>query len=315
MNEPQSDWIDWLTDAAGFFGMNKVKIRWKLMTWRDSWSQSKQRAVNTVEEVRYRHKVCPHCGTLQDERRKTCLNCGKLLMPHWLEVLKRVGIGLPQVQSVSSLLSLTMILIYVRMVFFQGPSGLITFDADTLIHFGAHAREFTEQGQFWRIATAIFLHGGLMHIAFNLFALMQVGPMVEQIFGRGRTIFLIMVTGIIGNIASEMAMNVLAIGASGAIMGLIGVAAGWGQRDGTRMGHTIRDQMVKWLVYTVLFGFVVHADNAAHIMGFISGALFGYLYKPRWGDMGRHTILYQVETGIGVLLAGATVFLVFFPPS
>ncbi len=312
MNEPPSDWIDWLTDIAGFFGMNKVKIRWKLMTWRDSWGQSKQRAVNTAEEVRYRHKVCPHCGTLQDQGRQTCLNCGKLLLPHWLEMLKRLGIGLPQVQSVSSLLSLTMILIYLRMVFFQGPSGVITFDADTLIHFGAHWREATEAGQFWRISTAIFLHGGLMHIAFNLFALMQVGPMVEQIFGRGRTIFLFMVTGIIGNIASEMAMNVLAIGASGAIMGLIGVAAGWGQRDGTRMGHTIRDQMVKWLVYTVLFGFVVHADNAAHIGGFVSGALFGYLYKPRWGGMMQHNFLYWVETVIGVVLAGATVFLVFF---
>jgi len=97
-------------------------------------------------------------------------------------------------------------------------------------------------------------------------------------------------------------------------MGLIGVAAGWGQRDGTRMGLSIRDMMVKWLVYTVMFGFVVHADNAAHIGGFASGALFGYLYKPKWDDWGTHTILYKIETGIGVLLAGATVFLVFFPP-
>jgi rhomboid protease GluP len=314
-SEHKSDWIDWLTGIAGFLGMNKVQTRWKLMTWRDSWGKSKQRVVNTAEEVRYRHKVCPHCGTLQDENRQTCLNCGKLLMPHWMEVLKRVGIGLPQVQSVSSLLTLVMILIYVRMVIYQGLSGLLAFDEDTLIRFGAHAKEFTEQGQFWRISTAMFLHAGLLHIAFNLFALMQVGPMVEQIFGKGRMLFLYMVTGIIGNIASEMWISHgLAIGASGAIMGLIGVAAGWGQRDGTRMGHGIRDMMVKWLVYTVMMGFVLHADNAAHIGGFVSGALFGYLYKPKWGNWGTHTILYRIETGIGVLLAGATVFLVFFPP-
>src|SRR5665213_1851596 len=125
MNEPQSDWIDWLTDIAGFFGMNKVKIRWKLMTWRDSWKQSKQRAANTVEEVRYRHKVCLHCGTLQDESHRTCLNCGKLLLPHWLEVLKRAGVGIPQVQSISSLLSVVMIAIYLRMVLFQGTAGIL----------------------------------------------------------------------------------------------------------------------------------------------------------------------------------------------
>ncbi len=314
-SERKTDWIDWVTEAAGVLGMNKVKIRWKLMSWRDSWGQSKQRAANTVEQVQYRHKVCPHCGTLQDESHKTCLNCGKLLLPHWLEVLKRVGIGLPQIQSVSSLLSLVMIVIYLRMVMVQGPSGVLAFDADTLIRFGAHWREATAQGQFWRIATAIFLHGGLMHIAFNLFALMQIGPIVEQIFGRGRMLFLFMVTGIVGNIASEMTMNVLAIGASGAIMGLIGVAAGWGQRDGTRMGLGVRDQMVKWLIYTVVFGFMVHADNAAHIGGFVSGALFGYLYKPRWGGMAQHNFLYWVETSIGVLLAGATVFLVFFASS
>jgi rhomboid protease GluP len=201
------------------------------------------------------------------------------------------------------------------MVFFQGPSGVLAFDSNTLIQFGAHWRQASEEGQPWRIATAIFLHGGLMHIAFNLFALMQVGPIIEQIFGRGRMLFLFMVTGIVGNVCSEMAMNVLAIGASGAIMGLIGVAAGWGQRDGTRMGINVRDQMVKWLIYTVMFGFMIHADNAAHIGGFVSGALFGYLYKPRWGGMAQHTILYWIETGVGVLLAGATVFLVFFAGS
>jgi rhomboid protease GluP len=207
-------------------------------------------------------------------------------------------------------------LIYVRMVFFQGPSGVLAFDQNTLIRFGAHWREATEDGQFWRISTAMFLHAGLMHIAFNLFALMQVGPFVEQIFGKGRMLFLYMVTGIIANIGSELWISHgLAIGASGAIMGLIGVAAGWGQRNGTSMGQNIRNQMVKWLVYTVVFGFFIGADNAAHLMGFISGALFGYFYKPKWGDWGTHTFLYKVETGIGILLAGATVFLVFFPPA
>jgi rhomboid protease GluP len=98
-------------------------------------------------------------------------------------------------------------------------------------------------------------------------------------------------------------------------MGLIGVAAGWGQRDGTRMGLNIRDQMVKWLIYTVFFGFMIGADNAAHIGGFVSGALFGYFYKPRWGGMAQHTFLYWVETGVGALLASATVFLVFFSSS
>jgi rhomboid protease GluP len=150
----------------------------------------------------------------------------------------------------------------------------------------------------------------LLHIFFNLFALMQVGPVIEQVFGRGRMLFIFMVTGILGNIGSEVVMNVLAIGASGAIMGLIGAAAGWGHRDGTYMGINIRNQMVKWTVYTVIFGMFMHADNAAHIAGFVSGALFGYFYKPHWGQTQR-SFAYWVETSVGVLLLGATVGLVF----
>ncbi len=104
MSESKWDWIEGGTRLAGALGMNPVRVRWKLMQWKESWEHSRQKAANTVEEVRYRHKVCPFCGTLQDDSRKTCLNCGKVLLPHWLEVLKRVGIGLPQVQSVSSFL-------------------------------------------------------------------------------------------------------------------------------------------------------------------------------------------------------------------
>jgi rhomboid protease GluP len=207
-----------------------------------------------------------------------------------------------------------MIVIFLQMTFYQGADGLLAFNSDTLIRFGAHWRQATQAGEFWRISTAMFLHGGLLHITFNLFALMQVGPIIEQIFGRGRMLFLYMLTGLIGNVASEMWFShALAIGASGAIMGLIGVAAGWGQRDGTRMGHAIRDQMIKWLVYTVLFGIYIHADNAAHIAGFASGALFGFLYRPQspWEPRG---VIYKMETAAGVLMMAATVFLVFFPP-
>ncbi len=314
MSESKWDWIEGVTRLAGALGMNPVRVRWKLMQWKESWNHSRQRAANTAEEVQYRNKVCSFCGTLQDGSRKTCLNCGKVLLPHWLEVLKRVGIGLPQIQSVSSFLSLVMGLIFLRMVAYQGLDGLMGFNTDTLLHFGAHARQLSQEGQPWRIATAILIHAGLVHIFFNLFALMQIGPIIEQVFGRGRMLFIFMVTGILGNIGSEMAMNILAIGASGAIMGLMGAAAGWGHRDGTYMGINIRNQMVKWTIYTVLFGFVIHADNAAHIVGFASGALFGFFYKPHWGQ-GNRSFFYWVETIIGVVLLVGTVGLVFYAGS
>lgn len=315
-SQPSHDWIDLVTRLAGFIGMNPVRTRWRLMAWRESWKSSKNRAQNTVEHIRYQHKICPHCGALQDASQKTCSDCGKALSPRFWEMLKRVGLVLPQFNSISSLLSFIMILIYIRMVFYGGPGGILAFDSDTLIHFGAHWRGATEQGEFWRISTAIFLHAGLLHITFNLIALMQIGPVVEQIFGRGRTLFFFMVTGILGNMGSELWFsNALAIGASGAIMGLMGIAAGWGQRDGTFMGRNVRDQMVKWLLYTVVFGIFIHADNAAHLTGFVGGAIFGYFYKPQWGGVqAPRSLFYKIETVVGILLMGITVFLVFVPP-
>ena len=61
----------------------------------------------------------------------------------------------------------------------------------------------------------------------------------------------------------------------GAVMGLCGVAAGWGQREGTTAGREIRNMMLKWAAYTVLFGFFIGADNAAHAAGFVSGGVIG----------------------------------------
>jgi rhomboid protease GluP len=96
-------------------------------------------------------------------------------------------------------------------------------------------------------------------------------------------------------------------------MGLIGLAAGWGHKDGTRTGIAIRNFMAQWGLYTIVFGFLVRADNAAHASGFACGFLLGLLARPQW-DQRRSRALDGVMTFIGVVLAAGTAFLVFFPP-
>jgi rhomboid protease GluP len=189
--------------------------------------------------------------------------------------------------------------------------GLLGWSHATLVRFGAHF----VGGERWRLATAIFVHAGLVHLAFNVVALAQIGRSIEEIFGAGRLLFLFMATGIIGNIGSEHWLGPsIAVGASGAVMGLIGAAAGWGQRDGTTVGKRVRNQMIVWLVLTTLFGFYFHVDHAAHVVGFLSGVVPGFLFKPSW-LRARASRTPGVVLGVaGLAAAIATVVLVMHPP-
>jgi rhomboid protease GluP len=162
----------------------------------------------------------------------------------------------------------------------------------------------------------VFLHIGLIHLAFNLLALAQIGPAIEDVFGRGRMLFLFMFTGIVGFVTCQ-AINMPAVsaGASGAIMGLTGAAAGWGQRDGTSVGKGVRNQMLKWAAYTMIFGLLVHANNVAHAGGFLSGGILGLLMPPRWL---RRGFLRGSDVAIGALALAALAvafFLVLRPPA
>jgi rhomboid protease GluP len=127
-------------------------------------------------------------------------------------------------------------------------------------------------------------------------------------------LFFFMLTGILAGAGSEvLGLRGVGIGASGSLMGFIGMAAGWGQKDGGRMGLAVRDMMVKWALYTVVFGVLIRADNAAHVTGFLSGALIGWISKPQW----RRPKSPLADWFFGLAGAGAaigTVLLILFPP-
>lgn len=315
MNEPlKIDWIELLTRLAGVFGFSRVRVRWKLMAWRDSWKSARYRTQATVQQVNYQHKICPRCGTVQDRGSKVCVQCGGFLAPRFLQVLWRLGIIAPPIRSVSSLLTLAIVLCFLRTVLAQG-GGFMGIDAGVLAAFGGNFAPLVAEGQWWRLSTYIFLHGGFLHILFNLIALQQIGPQSEEIFGKSRMLFFFMVTGIVAGIGSDLfGAGGVSIGASGSLMGLIGMAAGWGQRDATTTGKAVRDMMIKWGVYTLVFGFMIHADNAAHAAGFICGFVLGLLSRPQW-DPRRFPAMDRVMGLVGVLLALGTFVLVIFPPA
>ena len=173
-----------------------------------------------------------------------------------------------------------------------------SFDGDTLIAAGASVSGLGVEVSHWRWLTAAFIHAGLVHIAMNLWVLGQIGALSEAALGRGLVAATYLVTGVLGNVLSTVhaaagAGPTVSVGASGAIMGLIGMAMTFAWRTGQR-------RAAKVLAFNILFvlgvGLSLSArgislvDNAAHIGGLVAGAAIGLgraafpRPAPRWLD-------------------------------
>ncbi len=164
----------------------------------------------------------------------------------------------------------------------EGSSGQIS------VHFGANFGPYTLSGDWWRLITYMFLHGGLMHIGFNMWCLWDLGQLCESLYGRWTFAAIYFITGIAGGLAS-VAWNpsVLSVGASGAIFGLAGALAAsfyLGEFSVPRIAlqGTFRS-LAFFIGFNVLFGFGYNlffsgssgVDNACHVGGLISGLALG----------------------------------------
>jgi len=316
-NDPRdSDLIETIVRLASTLGLNGTRLRWKLLHWQRQLQAWRQRTRGEIRHASYQHAVCPQCGQVQDRHERRCVNCSAVLGARTWQVVNRLGLVVPTAISVSTLLGMIIVVAYLRLMIARPGSGYFSVPSDDLIYLGAYYLPALQAGQLWRHATAVFLHIGLIHLAFNMLALAQIGPAIEDVFGRGRMLFLFMFTGIVGFAACQaIDMPAVSAGASGAIMGLTGAAAGWGQRDGTSVGTGVRNQMLKWAAYTMIFGILVHANNVAHAGGFLSGGLLGFLMPPRWL---RRGFLRGSDVAIGALAVAALAIsfaLVLHPPA
>jgi rhomboid protease GluP len=170
-------------------------------------------------------------------------------------------------------------------VFFATVSlGLLQSEA-AVLRAGALSRDLVFQGEVWRLASAMFLHGGLEHLAGNAVGLFILGMAAEHAYGKLEMAGIYCISGIVGSLFS-MTMNPgPAVGASGAIFGLLGamIVFFYKYRD---LLH-IRDKRVGnvlllWAGYSIVTAyFIPFVDNAAHIGGLMAGGLVGYGLAPR----------------------------------
>lgn len=156
---------------------------------------------------------------------------------------------------------------------------------EDLVQFGALTSDFF-RGEYWRIISSMFLHGGLMHLVMNLVVLGIVGFLSENIFGKNRFVVIYFLSGIIAALSTLLwhQGNFAGVGASGAIFGLIGANAMMLiLQNNFKETKGILLLIFGYLLFSILMGFISNSDNVAHLSGFISGmiisALF-YYFKP-----------------------------------
>ncbi len=162
-------------------------------------------------------------------------------------------------------------------------------------------------GQYWRWVTACFLHGGLMHIGFNMVALYSLGPVTEQLYGRSKFVSIYLLSGIAGYLLSSAAGET-SLGASGAIFGLLGMLFVFGRRQHLLGAGGIRQQALFWLVLNLVFGFAFPGiDWHAHVGGAIGGIVLSWLAGTGQSQTAREERLWR---GVELACVGLTAFCV-----
>ena len=159
------------------------------------------------------------------------------------------------------------------------------FRGDALIEAYANYGPAVLGGQWWRLVTSMFLHGGIVHLLLNGWALYQLAGLFEIWMGWLSLLLVYFASGIAGSLASALITSNPSVGASGAIFGLLGALIAFLLRRHehlTPQARSLLMQLVGWAVINVIFGFSVpNIDNAAHLGGAAAGFALGFLLQPR----------------------------------
>jgi rhomboid protease GluP len=194
-----------------------------------------------------------------------------------------------------------------------GGLGLFSaFDPETTVRFGSGlsipyrlSDGTVTGGEWWRIVTPIFLHGSILHFFFNSYFLLNLGPLVEDLFGTERFWVAYLTCGIAGSWASQL-RPVNTVGASGALMGMIGLLLVYGLRNRSALGESMKRLVgrlaVFFVIVSLLAGGAARIDHLNHLGGFACGALLAWVLPARGHRSAVESALWQLLTLAGVLL-------------
>jgi len=242
------------------------------------------------EEQQPRPKICPACGTLVGISATRCHACGTNLRFSLAALGKKFSgiFGDHEAPVTTALLIANILMFGISWMATASDGGggglkiLWGMGGIPLYRLGASfGPAIFYQHEWFRLVTAMFLHGGLIHIGFNMMALMQFGPALEELYGSARYLFIYVFTGMFGFLVSAGFGN-FSLGASGALLGLVGVMLAITTKRGGAYMRDLRSRLITSVVILFVLGFSgMGMDNFAHGAGLVSGFVLGKIFADR----------------------------------
>jgi rhomboid protease GluP len=191
-----------------------------------------------------------------------------------------MAVRTPQVRPTVtySLLTITVVVYLLQM-----SSQYLLNGTDLPALFGMKANELIIQGHFWRLITPVLLHGSILHLGFNMYALFILGPMLERHYGHWPFLGLYLVSGFAGNVMSFLFSSAPSLGSSTAIFGLLGAQAVLLYQNRALFGPTAQRALINLITIAVInlvIGMSPGIDNWGHIGGLLAGTLFAWFGGP-----------------------------------
>ena len=222
--------------------------------------------------------LCYACGKLNRVDARVCFYCGRRYPGLWgfAPALGRVIGRLDATRAIMLVCGVAYVAALARdpaaVVQSRGLFNMLSPSLPALDALGMTGSYALAQGRWWTLLTAIYLHGGLLHILFNMMWVSQLAPAVEEIYGRARLIVIFTAAGVAGFGLSGLVGPRFTVGASGAIFGLLAAMVAYARRRGGSFGVAVMRQYGMWALVLFALGFLMPGvDNLAHAGGFVGG--------------------------------------------
>lgn len=248
-------------------------------------------------------RVCPYCEFELAPPAKPIRRAQANLLPDWI----------PQPQSSTFIILTANLGLFLALMLVSAHGPFESIDTVTLQLFGASSRfRIFGGGEYWRLITAGFLHGGLLHIAMNSWSLWDLGAQAEEEYGASRFISIYILSTISGFLLSAWWGN-LSVGASAPLFGLIGAMIAAGIRANSMAGEEMKQTYIRWAVYGLIMGlaFSRYIDHAAHVGGLFGGMAVGYIAGHPLAQTDPREKLWRLIGACCLVLTGAA-FIAWF---
>lgn len=224
--------------------------------------------------------LCYSCGRLNRVDAAVCFYCGRRNPGLW-GLAPVLGRALREL-AFARLVTVVCVAAYAAAILLEpaaalrarGVFDLLAPSNAALLVLGMTGSFAWQLGWWWTLVTAIYLHGSLLHIVFNLLWVHQLAPAVAEAYGQARLAVIFTAAGVLGFVVSNVAGVPLTIGASGAVFGLLGAMVRYGRSRGGIFGMAVFRQYWHWSLVIFVMGFLMPGvNNLAHAGGFLGGYL------------------------------------------